>query len=101
MRSLDPFRVYLAGKMFSVKDVFGIAEEHIGEMSSGVQALLAHVGYDEFTLRRMFNAYGREAAESAFGEKLRAYSESLPTGISVRFVVETTCHYLASLEGGR
>ena len=101
MRSLDPFRVFLGGKMFSVKDVSGIAEEYIGEMSSGVQALLAHVGYDEFTLRRMFNAYGREAAESAFGEKLRAYSESLPTGISVRFVVETTCHYLASLEGGR
>ena len=101
MRSLDPFRVYLAGKMFSVKDVFGIAEEHIGEMSSGVQALLAHVGYDEFTLRRMFNAYGREAAESAFGAKLRAYSENLPKGISIRFVVETTCHFLASLEGGR
>ena len=101
MRSLDPFRIYLGGKMFSLKDALGIAEEYIGEISSGVQALLAHVGYDEFTLRRMFNAYGKEAAESAFAEKLRSYSENLPKGISVRFVVETTCHFLASLEGGR
>ena len=101
MRSLDQFRVFLAGKIFSVKEVFGIAEEYIGEISAGVQALLAHVGYDEFTLRRMFNAYGKEAAESAFAERLRAYSENLPKGISIRFIVETACHFLASLEGGR
>ena len=101
MRSLEHFRVYLAAKIYSKKDLLGVAEEHIGEMSSGVQTLLAHVGYEEFTLRRMFNAYGREAAESAFGERLTAYSGSLPAGISIRFIVETTCHFLASLEGGR
>ena len=96
-------RAYLAGQMSSLfKDAsFGIANEYISEIASGMQALLAHVGLDEFTLKRMFNAYGRDAVGVAFWDKLRVYSESMPEGITIRFVVETTCNFLASMEGGR
>ena len=102
-RSLEVMRAYLAGQMSSLfKDAsFGIANEYISEIASGMQALLAHVGLDEFTLKRMFNAYGRDAVGVAFWDKLRVYSESMPEGITIRFVVETTCNFLASMEGGR
>lgn len=102
-RSLEVMRAFLAGRMLSLfKDAaFGIADEYISEIASGLQALLAHVGLDEFTLKRMFNAYGRDAVGGVFWDKLRVYSESMPEGVSITFVVETMCNFLASVEGGR
>jgi hypothetical protein len=101
LRSLVPLQAFMSGQMASFKEMFGIPESYISEVSSGVQTLLAHVGICDFTVKRMHGMYGRQAVEDAFWEKLRPLSVSFPLGVNVGFIVETTCNFLSSsFDGG-
>ena len=84
---LKPLQAYVSGKMRTMAGIFGINEEYISRVSSGIQMSLAQVGFGLDELKRHYTVHGKESLNTVLNEKMTSSkSVTLPKGVTPKYV---------------
>jgi len=85
--SLKPLQAYVSGKMRTMAGIFGINEEYISRVSSGIQMSLAEVGFGLDELKRHYTVHGKDSLNLVLMEKMTSSkSVTLPKGVTPKYV---------------
>jgi len=95
LKSLQPLKEFIAGKMRSLSGIVQVQESYIAEVSTSITEMLAQVELCLFTLRRHFTTFGKESLSTLIEDRMSMSTTTLPERVSSAYVVAIVTDFLS------